>query len=80
MEGLTAWVRSHGVFASYVAGMWEIGSLRASALLVGGQQVVGARAAAVPDPAGGATVDVEARQAIDAILSALRQHGLIAPG
>jgi hypothetical protein len=40
--------------------------------------VVGARAAAVEDPSGGATVDTEARAAITAMLERLREHGLIA--
>jgi hypothetical protein len=44
---------------------------------VGGQQVVGSQAAAIASPSGGATVDAEARTAIDAILAALRAHGLI---
>jgi len=39
---------------------------------------VGARAAAIDSPAGGTVVDLEARSAISAILSAMRQHGLIA--
>lgn len=34
--------------------------------------------AAILSPAGGGMVDIEARSAIDQILSALRQHGLIA--
>lgn len=35
--------------------------------------------AAIPDAAGGATVDVEARAAINALLSQLRGKGFIAP-
>jgi hypothetical protein len=46
--------------------------------VIDGQQVVGGRAAAIDSPAGGAVVDVETRSAIDAILTAMRQHGLIA--
>nr|WP_295671716.1 hypothetical protein [Sphingomonas sp.] len=40
---------------------------------------MGARAPAISGAASGATIDVQARIAIDAILSALRGHGLIAP-
>ena len=46
---------------------------------VAGTQVVGAQGAAVADAAGGATVDTEARAAINALLARVRTHGLIAP-
>jgi hypothetical protein len=45
--------------------------------VLGGQQVVGGRLAAIPSATGGATIDAQARSTIDQILSALRQHGLI---
>lgn len=44
---------------------------------VGGVQVVESQQPAIPDAAGGATVDAEARAAINALLAALRIHGLI---
>jgi len=40
--------------------------------------VVGVQQAAIAEPSSGDTVDGEARTAIDAILAALRSHGLIA--
>lgn len=43
-----------------------------------GVQVVGAQGAAVADASGGATVDAEARTAINTLLARLRTHGLIA--
>jgi len=46
---------------------------------VSGTQVVGARQAAIPDASGGATIDVEARAALNQLLAELRTHGLIAP-
>lgn len=49
------------------------------ALLISGTQVVAARQAAVADAAGGATVDAQARTAINTLLARLRTHGLIAP-
>jgi hypothetical protein len=47
------------------------------ALLLDGVQVVGTRASAIASPAGGTTVDSEARATIGQLLEALRQHGLI---
>jgi hypothetical protein len=51
--------------------------VRGAALVIEDQQVVGPRGAAIPSATGGTVIDDEARAAIDAILSALRQHGLI---
>lgn len=47
-------------------------------LRVDGTQVVGNQGSAISDASGGATVDAEARTAINAALAALRTHGLIA--
>lgn len=46
---------------------------------VAGNQVVGARQGAVVDPAGGVTVDAQARAQLSALIAACRAHGLIAP-
>ena len=77
--GTQVFVRSSVTCAVFTAGGWEIGSVRGSRLILDGQQVVGPRAAAIADPAGGASVDAEARSAIGQILITLRQHGLISP-
>ena len=76
--GMAAMVKSNGLVASYSGSAWETGTIRAGRVLVDGLQVVGARASAVADPAGGSVVDAEARSALAQILSALRLHGLIA--
>ena len=78
VEGLTVHIRSTSINACYRGGAWELGQVRGDRLLVGGLQVVGSRAAAIPDPSGGGNGDAAARTAIVAILAALRQHGLIA--
>lgn len=78
VEGMSFHMRSSGTLADYRSGGWELGVLRGSSLVVGGKPVVGGQAQAIADPAGGVTVDAEARSAIGAILAALRQHGLIA--
>ena len=78
-EGLAVHVRSTAVEARFRQGTWELGQVRGDAVLIGGQQVVGSRKAAIANPSGGAILDAEARSTIGAILTALRQHGLIAP-
>src|SRR6267154_4085304 len=50
-----------------------------TAYKVTGTKVVGAQGAAVPNATGGATIDAEARTAINDLLARLRAHGLIAP-
>ena len=79
IEGLRAYVRSTGTVATYRGGSWEIGLVRASSVLVSGQQVVGERRSGISNPSGGSVIDSEARAAIDAMLAALRAHGLIDP-
>jgi uncharacterized protein DUF2793 len=76
-EGLSVYVKAAAVWANFCSGTWELGTVRGSSLVLDGQQVVAARAAAIASPSGGTTVDAEGRTAIDAILAALRQHGLI---
>jgi hypothetical protein len=77
VAGLRLVDKSTGIVVAYGSTGWEAGVVRASQILVDGQQVVGARSGAILDPSGGTTADPEARLAIIAILSALRQHGLI---
>jgi hypothetical protein len=76
--GLRALVVSEGIDASFDSGAWIYGELRANALIVGGDQVVGPRGGAVADPAGGTTIDTQARMTLANILSSMRAHGLIA--
>lgn len=45
---------------------------------VAGTKVIGAQGALVADAAGGATIDTQARTAINTLLSRLRTHGIIA--
>jgi len=76
-EGVTTYVRSSSVWATFRSGAWELGVLRGSNVTISGQQVLGGRAAAIPGPSGGGVIDVEARSAVGQILTALRLHGLI---
>ena len=77
VEGMLLYERTSGTWAAFSNGAWELGIVRGDALLIGGQQVVGPRGAAIQSPAGGTLIDNEGRAAIDAILGALRLHGLI---
>lgn len=77
LEGMAAYVRSDAVCAVFQSGRWELGAVRGSSLILGGDQVVGNRAAAIASVSGGTVVDAQARTTIDQILAALRQHGLI---
>lgn len=79
VEGMAVWDRATGSVARRVGGLWLSGIVTGMRFVVGGVQVVGSRAAAIGAPAGGTTVDAEARATVTAILTALRGHGLIAP-
>ncbi|SEL13211.1 Protein of unknown function [Sphingomonas palmae] len=57
---------------------WEDGVVRAARVIVDGVPVIGARQPAISSPAGGATIDAEARDTVAAVLAAMRAHGLIA--
>jgi hypothetical protein len=78
VEGLVAWVAEDTGIARFYEGSWHIGILSGSRVVIDGMPVIGARAAAIPGPSGGTVVDVQARAAIETLLSALRGHGLIA--
>ena len=78
VEGMLLYERTSATWAAFRNGGWELGIVRGAAVVIGGEQVVGPRAAAIQSPTGGTVVDPEARTAVDAILEALRQHGLIA--
>ena len=69
---------SAGQPLAYRDGRWRDGEVVAGRLIIGGVPVVGPRGGAIADPEGGTVVDTAARQTLASILSALRQHGLIA--
>lgn len=76
-EGMAVWVGASALTARYTSGAWSIGPLTATKMVVSGKQVVGPRAAAITDPAGGAVIDAESRATVATILAMLRVHGLI---
>ena len=77
-EGLTAFMKSSQLWSTFRSGAWETGVLRGSSVVIAGEQVVGSRASSIPSPTGGSVIDIEARSAINLILGAMQQHGLIA--
>ncbi len=74
--GLSAWSVTDGRRVTF-NDRWEDGVVRARTIVIDGEQVIGARQPAIPTPDGGEIVDMEARGAVRAILTALRTHGLI---
>jgi hypothetical protein len=75
-EGMTAWSIADSVTVRRTATSWAIGGLTAATLAIGGQQVIGNRQPRVAQPAGGSTIDVQARAALTAIIVGLESHGL----
>ena len=71
-------VADEGAVYRHDGSSWRPGAERADGLYVDGQRVVGPRADAIGDPAGGSVVDAEVRAALTQLLAALRSHGLIA--
>lgn len=76
--GMAVWSEADGCTARWDGSAWTIGHVAGVGLWIGGARVVGARGPAIAAPAGGATIDAEARGTIAAILAALTTHGLIA--
>lgn len=76
-EGMAVWDGQALVSVRFVGGAWDRGAVRATRLVIAGEQVVGARSGPIAEPAGGGFVDAEARATLSAILAALRGHGLI---
>lgn len=77
-DGMQVWSLADNLSATRVSGAWETGTVRAASVRIGSVQLVGQRQPAIADPAGGITIDAEARIAIASMLSAMRTHGLIA--
>ena len=75
--GFGVWIEDETLAARWTGSAWEAGILAGTAVKIGGQQVVGAQQAAIPDATGGSTQDLEARAAVNALLAACRAHGLI---
>ena len=75
-SGLLAWVADENCLLIQGESGW-ISGLPAKALNVDGRIFLAGAPAAVADPAGGTTVDTEARAALTALLDNLRALGLV---
>jgi len=67
-----------GLTWAYEAGSWTAGISKVAEVHIGGRKVLGGQQPGISSPSGGQLVDQEARTAIAALLTALRQHGIIA--
>jgi hypothetical protein len=77
-EGMRAWSLADALPARRTGDGWVIGRVEAATLRIAGDQVVGPRQPGIANASGGSVVDAEVRVAVDAILTVLRAHGLIA--
>ena len=77
LPGMAVFVKATETVATYGASGWDVGTVRGSRIVIDGQQVIGPQAAPIADPAGGTTIDSEARSTLEQILATLRHHGLI---
>ena len=76
LEGMQVWSIADGVTVRRGSTSWDVGTVPASSIAIGGQQVVGARRTRVIAPSGGTTIDVQSRAAIAALITGLEAHGL----
>lgn len=74
-SAVDAWT---GLSWSFESGAWRSGVVRGSEVQVEGKRVVGSQRSGIRSPSGGTVVDQEARVALEAVLLAMREHGLIA--
>jgi hypothetical protein len=78
IEGARVFDRVSGQTVVRRNGGWEAGIVRAEEVRIDDLTVVRQRQPAIADPDGGSVVDSQCRDAVAAILSAMRNHGLIA--
>lgn len=78
VAGMFVWSIADMMVARWNGTNWVVGQPNAKSYAVDGTIVVKAQRAAISGPSGGAVEDNEAQIAISSILTALREHGLIA--
>jgi hypothetical protein len=76
-DGMRAWDMQAGCWVVRVAGVWESGLARVARVMIGSDQILGARQPAISTPTGGSVIDVEARACLVDIVAVMQAHGLI---
>lgn len=74
--GTSVWDKAAGVPRRWDGGAWSDGRIACAGLSIAGKPIVGERLPALPSPSGGTIIDAEARAALDAVIAALKSHGL----
>ena len=74
--GMLVWEKGAALWLHWTGSAWSGGEVPAAGLTIGGERVVGPRLPALPSPSGGTIIDAEARTAIEALIVALKTHGL----
>lgn len=77
VPGMLVWNLDLGHWHHWTTSGWSDGALPASAIMIGGDQIVGPRLPTISSPSGGTIIDAEARAAVDSVIVSLRTHGLI---
>jgi hypothetical protein len=77
-EGQTVWMKQPKYHAIFVSSLWEYGIMRGNEIRIWGQKTLANRGSAVGDASGGTIIDIEARAAINQLLSICRTHGILA--
>lgn len=75
--GMGVWDKAAGWYRRWSGTGWNAGEVSGAALRINGVQVVGSRREPIASPSGGSIIDQECRVAVDAVIVALRSHGLI---
>ena len=76
--GWSCQVLDRGHSLRFDGSIWLDEGTREDGFYVANERIIGPREAPIANPDGGSTIDTEARDAINGLLSCLRSHGLIA--
>lgn len=78
VPGMLAWSLQDLRWVWHDGNSWISGDWPVAGISIAGARILGPQRPGIAVPAGGATIDVEARTALSAVIVTLRAHGLIA--